>query len=74
MEAPPHPFVIRTEAQRSGEISVLMLRLGNVFGGLERSAVQRNSLGKIKKMLDYLFSAVVKYNSNEKATWKPDGP
>ena len=25
------PFVISTEAQRSGEISVLMLRLGNVF-------------------------------------------
>jgi hypothetical protein len=25
------PFVISTEAQRSGEISVLMLRLGNVI-------------------------------------------
>jgi hypothetical protein len=25
------PFVISTEAQRSGEISVLMLFLGNVF-------------------------------------------
>ena len=27
----PLPFVISTEAQRSGEISVLMLRLGNVL-------------------------------------------
>jgi hypothetical protein len=31
MEAPPSPFVISTEAQRSGEISVWMLLLGNVF-------------------------------------------
>jgi hypothetical protein len=28
------PFVISTEAQRSGEISVWMLFLGNVFEGL----------------------------------------
>jgi hypothetical protein len=33
------PFVISTEAQRSGEISVWMLSLGNVFLA-DRSAVE----------------------------------
>jgi hypothetical protein len=34
-----HPFVISTEAKRSGEISVWMLLLGNVF---RQSAVEEN--------------------------------
>ena len=43
MEAPPSPFVISTEAQRSGEISVLTPLPGNVFR-LERSAVERSAV------------------------------
>jgi hypothetical protein len=43
MEASPSPFVISTEAKRSGEISVLTPLLGNVFRP-ESSVVERSAV------------------------------
>jgi hypothetical protein len=55
------PFVISTEAQRSGEISVWMLLLGNVFDGSYPgrflSAARKSSTGLVFSTSSFVSQA-----------------